>query len=195
MKSKIKGIFDHCSHHYHHSNHRHQNHQSLTAASRTSATVTSATSAAAAASKQSANYKSNVSVNRDVVHVHHRSRSSSKANLNNDVEAAMAAAAASVVLPNGACNGGCIDCVHSSLLRPSSSRRARPQSKLLYLKTTRIFGWPIPTSSSKANLNNDLEAAMTAAVASVVLPNGACNGGYIDYVHSSFTLLRNRIKA
>ena len=42
---------------------------------------------------QSANYKSNVSVNRDVVHVHHRSRSSSKANLHNDVEAAMAAAA------------------------------------------------------------------------------------------------------
>ena len=152
-------------HHHHHSNHRHQNggHQSSgaaasahSAASRMSATMAAAHSAAAAqvaahqaaahaASRdreaghtvgQSANYKSNVSVNRDVVHVHHRSRSSSKANLHNDVEAAMAAAASAVVGhsagvgagPQGTCqDGGCMDCgIHPSLLRSSSSKR-RPR--------------------------------------------------------------------
>ena len=83
---------------------------------------------------QSANYKSNVSVNRDVVHVHHRS----KGNLHGDVEAAMAAAASAVVGhsagggggagPHGTCqDGGCMDCgIHPSLLRSSStSRRSR----------------------------------------------------------------------
>ena len=87
---------------------------------------------------QSANYKSNVSVNRDVVHVHHRSRSSSKANLHNDVEAAMAAAASVAVGHSagvgvgaglqGTCqDGGCMDCgIHPSLLRSSSSTR-RPR--------------------------------------------------------------------
>ena len=101
---------------------------------------------------QSANYKSNVSVNRDVVHVHHRSRSSSKANLHNDVEAAMAMAASAASAgggagPHGTCqDGGCMDCgIHPSLLRSSSSSRRPRQpptnshSKIFFAYLVYIF--------------------------------------------------------